>query len=157
MFAILNILDTGVFAGIDLLDLIELNCVVEDIIDLGRLALNSYISSSSSIVFWRFYRIVDVEIFSILVSVGDALSFSLIYLFCVFCDGISVASSSARSSLFSIFSLFWLKIAILVLSSLVVEYRVFPLLYNQLSMRLLVSRHPFTVYLPITGRSSLRK
>ena len=96
-------------------------------------------------------------VFFILVSVRDAFSFSLICLLCVFCDGISVASSSARSSLFSIFSLFWLKIAILVLFSLIVEYKVFPLLYNQLSVRFSAFKHPFTVYLPITGRFSLRK
>ena len=51
IFTILDILDAGVFAGIDLVDLIELDYIVEDIIDLGRLALNLYISSSSSIVF----------------------------------------------------------------------------------------------------------
>ena len=86
--------------------------------------------------------------FFILISVEDALDFSLICFLCVFCDGVSVASSSARSSLFSILSLFWLKIAILVLFSLVVKYRAFPLLYIQLSVRLSASRYPFTVYLP---------
>ena len=96
-------------------------------------------------------------VFSILISVGDAFGFSLICFLCVFCDGVGVASSSARSSLSSVPSLFWLKIAILVLFSLVVEYRVFPLLYNQLSVRLSASRYPFTVYLLITERSSLRK
>ena len=51
IFTISDILDVGVLAGIDLLDLIELDYVVENIIELGRLALNLYISSSSSVVF----------------------------------------------------------------------------------------------------------
>jgi hypothetical protein len=106
---ILDILPICV-AGITLGD----DLVVEENTEFSELARNSYISSLSSSVFCRFYRIIGCSEVSI--SIEDDFGFCLFYLFCLFCStfcvGVGVASSNANSSLSSVCSLFWLKIAI---------------------------------------------
>jgi hypothetical protein len=90
------------------------NLVIEENTELPELTRNSYISSLSSSVFYRFYRIIDCSEASIFIE-GDLgfCLFCLFYLFySTFCVGVSVASSNANSSLSSAYSLFWLKIAI---------------------------------------------
>jgi hypothetical protein len=106
---ILNILPIYI-AGITLGD----NLVVKKNTELPELARNSYISSLSSSVFCRFYRIIGCSEASI--SIKGDLGFYLFYLFYLFYStfyvGVGVANSNANSSLSSIYSLFWLKIAI---------------------------------------------
>jgi hypothetical protein len=43
IFAMSDILNVNVFVCINLLNFIKLNCVIKNIIDFGRLILNSYI------------------------------------------------------------------------------------------------------------------
>jgi hypothetical protein len=100
---ILDILPIYV-AGITLGD----NLVVKKNTELPELTRNSYISSLSSSVFYRFYRIIGCSEASI--SIENDLGFYLFYLFCLFCStfyvGVGVVSSNANSSLSSAYNLF---------------------------------------------------
>jgi hypothetical protein len=109
ILGILDILPINI-AGITLED----DLVIKENTELPELARNSYISSLSSSVFCRFYRIIGCSEASI--SIESDFGFGLFCLFCLFCStfcvGIGVASSNANSSSSSAYSLFWLKIAI---------------------------------------------
>jgi hypothetical protein len=109
ILGILDILPINV-AGITLGD----DLVVKENIELPELARNSYISSFSSSVFYRFCGIIGCS--EAFISIEGDFGFGLFYLFCLFCStfyvGVGVASSNANSSLSSAYSLFWLKIAI---------------------------------------------
>src|SRR6266516_6900634 len=108
ILGILGILLNGV-AGITLGD----DLVVEENTELPEFARNSYSSSLSSSVFFRFCGIIGCSVASIHIE-GD-FGLGLICLFCLcgaFCVGVGVPNSSANSSSSSVYSLFWLKIAI---------------------------------------------
>jgi hypothetical protein len=109
ILGILDILSISV-AGITLGD----DLIVKENIELPELARNSYISSLSSSVFCRFYRIIDCSEASI--SIECVFGLGLFCLFCLFrstfCVGVGVASSSAKLSSSSVSSPFWLKTAI---------------------------------------------
>jgi hypothetical protein len=109
ILGILNILPISI-VGITLGN----NLVVKKNIELSELTRNSYISSLSSSVFYRFYRIIDYKEASI--SIKGVFRLGLFYLFCLFyntfCVGVGVASSSAKLSSSSVSSPFWLKTAI---------------------------------------------
>jgi hypothetical protein len=93
ILGILDILPISV-AGITLED----DLVVEENIELPELARNSYISSFSSSVFCRFYRIIGCSEASI--SIKSVFGLGLFYLFClfrsIFCVRVGVANSSAK-------------------------------------------------------------
>jgi hypothetical protein len=93
LLGILDILPIGI-AGITLGD----DLVVKKNIELPELARNSYISSLSSSVFCRFYRIIGCSEASISIEGVFRLGlFCLFYFFRnIFCVGVSVASSSAK-------------------------------------------------------------
>jgi hypothetical protein len=109
ILGILDILPISI-AGITLGD----NLVVKENTELPELARNSYISSLSSSVFCRFYRIIGCSEASI--SIKSIFGLGLFYLFCLFrgtfCVGVGVTSSSAKLSSSSVSSPFWLKTAI---------------------------------------------
>jgi hypothetical protein len=109
ILGILDILPISII-GITLGD----DLVVKENIELPELARNSYISSLSSSVFYRFCGIIGCSEASI--SIEGDFSFGLFYLFCLFystfCVGVGVANNNANSSSSSACSLFWLKIAI---------------------------------------------
>jgi hypothetical protein len=93
ILGILNILPINV-AGITLGD----DLVVKENIELPELARNSYISSLSSSVFCRFYRIIGCSEASIFIE--GVFRLGLFCLFCLFRNtfyvGVGVANSSAK-------------------------------------------------------------
>jgi hypothetical protein len=95
ILGILDILPISI-AGITLRD----NLVVKENIELPELARNSYISSLSSSVFYRFCRTIGCSETSI--SIKNVFRLGLFYLFCLFyntfCVRIGVANSSAKLS-----------------------------------------------------------
>ena len=103
ILSILDILPISV-AGITLGD----DLVVKENIELPELARNSYISSLSSSVFYRFYRIIGYSEASI--SIESVFKLDLFYLFylfrSIFYVKVSVASSSAKLLSSSVFSPF---------------------------------------------------
>jgi hypothetical protein len=103
ILGILDILPISV-AGITLED----NLVVKENTELPELARNSYISSLSSSVFYRFCGIIDCsEAFISIKGIFRLDLFCLFYLFrSIFCVGVSVASSSAKLSSSSVSSPF---------------------------------------------------
>jgi hypothetical protein len=109
ILGILDILPISI-AGITLED----DLVVEENIELPELARNSYISSLSSSVFYRFCGTIDCSEASI--SIKGIFRLGLFYLFCLFCStfcvGVGVANSSAKLSSSSVSSPFRLKTAI---------------------------------------------
>jgi hypothetical protein len=82
--------------------------VVEENIELPELARNSYISSLSSSVFYRFCETIDCSEASI--SIKDTFRLGLFYLFYlfynIFCVGVGVVNSSAKLSSSSVSSPF---------------------------------------------------
>jgi hypothetical protein len=96
IFSILGILDilpisiAGITLGDDL--------VIKENIELPELARNSYISSLSSSVFYRFYGTIGCSEASI--SIKGVFRLGLFCLFClfrsIFCVRISVANNSAK-------------------------------------------------------------
>jgi hypothetical protein len=109
ILGILDILLISV-AGITLGD----DLVVKENIELPELARNSYISSLSFSVFYRFCRTIGCSEASISIEGVFRLSlFCLFYLFYnIFYVRVGVANSSAKLSSFSVSSPFWLKTAI---------------------------------------------
>jgi hypothetical protein len=103
ILGILNILPISV-AGITLED----DLVVEENTELPELARNSYISSLSSNVFCRFYKIIGCSEASIFIKGVFRLGlFYLFYLFrSTFCVRVSVTNSSAKLSSSSVSSPF---------------------------------------------------
>jgi hypothetical protein len=96
IFSILSILDILLIsvAGITLGD----DLVVEENIELPELARNSYISSLSSSVFYRFCRTIGYsEAFIFIEGVFRLGLFCLFYLFYnIFCVRVGVVNSSAK-------------------------------------------------------------
>jgi hypothetical protein len=99
ILGILDILLIGI-AGITLGD----DLVVEENIELPELARNSYISSLSSSVFYRFCGTIDYSEASI--SIEGIFRLGLFCLFCLFCSifcvGVGVTNSSAKLFSFSV-------------------------------------------------------
>jgi hypothetical protein len=82
--------------------------VIKKNTELPEFARNSYISSLSSNVFYRFCGIIGCSVASI--SIESVFGLDLFYLFClfrnIFCVGVGVASSSAKLSSSSVSSPF---------------------------------------------------
>ena len=102
ILGILGILLNGV-AGITLGD----DLVVEENTELPEFARNSYSSSLSSSVFFRFCGIIDCSVTSIHIKGDFNLNlFYLFYLCGAFCVDIGVSSNNINSSASSVYSLF---------------------------------------------------
>jgi hypothetical protein len=103
ILGILDILPINI-TGITLGD----NLVVKENIELPELTRNSYISSLSSSVFYRFYKTIGCNEASI--SIKGVFRLGLFYLFCLFCSTfcvrVGVANSSAKLSSSSVSSPF---------------------------------------------------
>jgi hypothetical protein len=88
--------------------------VIKENTELPEFTRNSYISSLSSSVFYRFCGIIGCSIASI--SIEGVFGLGLFCLFCLFrstfCVGVGVTSSSAKLSSPSVSSPFWLNTAI---------------------------------------------
>jgi hypothetical protein len=82
--------------------------VIKENTELPEFTRNSYISSFSSSVFYRFCEIIGCSIASI--SIKGIFRLGLFYLFClfynIFCVRVSIASSSAKLSSSSVSSPF---------------------------------------------------
>ena len=113
MFFIFNILSILSILVIDVAEItLRNNLMIEENNELSELARNSYISSLSFSVFYRFYEMIDCSVISIFIE--SDFDLDLFYLFCFFYStfsvNVDVANNSVNSSFSSACSLFWLKI-----------------------------------------------